>query len=96
MLAPVLSLVYGFLASTPAVLALGSACSSALSGGTAAATDPFWMQNIKHQGTSAFNSDPSSYTVFRNVMDYGAKGDGTTDDTDAIKYVLGVNASVAY
>ena len=54
------------------------------------------MQNIKHQGTSAFNADPSSYTVFRNVMDYGAKGDGTTDDTDAIKYVLSVNASVAY
>ncbi|EPT06075.1 hypothetical protein FOMPIDRAFT_68535 [Fomitopsis schrenkii] len=46
------------------------------------------MQNIKHQGTSAFNSDPSSYTVFRNVMDYGAKGDGTTDDTDAINSAI--------
>jgi glucan 1,3-beta-glucosidase len=34
---------------------------------------PHWLENIKHQGISAFNSD-SSYKVFRNVKDYGAKG----------------------
>ncbi|EED77302.1 predicted protein, partial [Postia placenta Mad-698-R] len=86
MLATLLLVGYGFLASTPLALALGSACSTPISGGTAAAGDPFWMQNIDHQGTSAFNPDPSSYQVFRNVKDFGAAGDGTTDDTDAIKY----------
>jgi len=34
----------------------------------------FWMENIAHQGIAAFNADPSNYTVFRNVKDYGAKG----------------------
>lgn len=33
----------------------------------------FWLENIKHQGKAAFNSN-SSYAVFRNVKDYGAKG----------------------
>lgn len=70
--------------------ALGSTCTTPISSGTAAATDPFWMQNIVHQGESAFNADPSTYTVFRNVKDYGATGNGVTDDTAAIKYVQGV------
>ncbi|KAG6850608.1 hypothetical protein H0H93_011276, partial [Arthromyces matolae] len=63
--------------------------------------DPFWLESIKHQGTSAFNPDPT-YQVFRNVkvgvffqgartswftrkpQDFGATGDGVTDDTQAI------------
>jgi hypothetical protein len=56
------------------VSGLGSSCSKPLSHGTSAPGDPFWMESIKHQGTAAFNSDPKSYKVFRNVKDFGAKG----------------------
>jgi len=34
---------------------------------------PYWYETIKHQGISAFG--PSGYEVFRNVKDYGAKGE---------------------
>lgn len=63
-----------FLRCTTFVRSLGTACSTAVTSGTAAATDPYWLQDITHQGTAAYNTDPSTYPVFRNVMDYGAKG----------------------
>ena len=34
---------------------------------------PFWLENIKHQGVAAFRKN-STYQVFRNVKDFGAKG----------------------
>lgn len=40
-----------------------------------AADASYWLADIKHQGLAAFNADPSNYTVFRNVMDYGAVGE---------------------
>ncbi|KAK4998198.1 hypothetical protein LTR66_002539 [Elasticomyces elasticus] len=44
---------------------------------------PYWMSQIKRQGKVAYGAN-SSYILWRNVRDYGAKGDGITDDTDAI------------
>ena len=38
----------------------------------AAGSTSYWLENINHQGISAFG--PNGYTVFRNVMDYGATG----------------------
>ena len=38
---------------------------------------PYWMDGIAHNGIASFNPD-KSYTVFRNVKDYGAVGDGGT------------------
>lgn len=35
---------------------------------------PYWLADINHQGIAAFNANPSGYTVFRNVKNYGAKG----------------------
>ena len=58
---------------------------SPLGPGTAAPGEPYWMERIKHQGVAAFNPRPGDYQVFRNVKDFGAKGDGVTDDSDAIK-----------
>lgn len=40
---------------------------------TAASSSGFWMANIQRQGTVAFGNS-SSYQIFRNVKDFGAKG----------------------
>lgn len=35
---------------------------------------PYWLESIPHQGKAPFSSHPSTYKIFRNVKDYGAKG----------------------
>lgn len=49
--------------------------------------EPFWMETIKHTGISPFLND-TSYSVYRNVKDFGAVGDGVTDDTAAIQKAI--------
>ncbi|KAJ6645755.1 Glucan 1,3-beta-glucosidase [Pseudolycoriella hygida] len=46
-----------------------------------------WIHNVQH-GISAFHSNPFGYNVYRNVMDFGCKGDGIADDTSCINTAI--------
>ncbi|KAG2075935.1 glycoside hydrolase family 55 protein [Suillus decipiens] len=70
------------------VAAIGSACNAPLTKGNATWGEPYWLENIPHQGMAPFAPNATSYKVFRNVKEYGAYGDGVHDDTAAINAAI--------
>ncbi|KAL1794586.1 hypothetical protein ACET3X_006402 [Alternaria dauci] len=54
------------------------------------AQSDFWLPNVPHDGTSPFLLNAPNYSIYRNVRDFGAVGDGVHDDTDAF------NAAITY
>lgn len=49
-----------------------------------AAADGYWLNDLSGKGIAPFNPNPAGYKVFRNVKDYGAKGESHTAFADVL------------
>jgi hypothetical protein len=53
-----------------------------------AASRGYWCETITHNGINPTIWKSKRWAVFRNVMDYGAMGDGATDDMAAVQKAI--------
>lgn len=54
----------------------------------ATAAPAYWYSQVLHNGASPTIANGANWTVFRNVRDFGAKGDGAADDSAAINSAI--------
>jgi len=80
---PVLAAVASLLSSSLAKPVANAKISSSKKDATSSS---YWVPNVAHKGSVAFGS--SSYTIYRNVLDYGADATGATDSTAAINAAI--------
>ncbi|GIZ46138.1 hypothetical protein CKM354_000927700 [Cercospora kikuchii] len=76
----------GLLSFSPTAQVAAAPAAQADSAATAASS--YWLATISREGGTVWGNNDTDYKIFRNVKDFGAKGDGITDDTEAINTAI--------